>query len=350
MGTNQASPVPTNRRRIFRNMAMVVGAFFALGVLAVIPARPLPVLSPVHSTPPQERFDDFVLEQIKKSRAQRVREGNEEKFVRRYENPSPLAILYIHGFGASRAEGEGVVDHLAAEFNAHVYYLRLPGHGGDKDAHLAARPEEYFACVEEAFHRFRPVGQKLVIMGSSAGGLLSVWLAARHPKEVAGIVIANPFFDFADPSAFMISRRIGMPIIEAVYGKERDAGWTSDPEKRRVDGYEDHWITKQHFRALHTIDDLRRLIATPEVVQSVEAPILMFYYYADEKHQDTAASVAAMHQFFALARRGKHHPLSREVAIADGNHILFSDYVRTDKDTVKRESSHFLRAILGPQK
>jgi alpha-beta hydrolase superfamily lysophospholipase len=348
MGTNQDSPVLTNRRRIIRNLAMAGGAIFTLLVLALIPARPLPLVPSDHPTPPPERFDDFVSEQIKKSRAQGVRAGNEEKFVRRYEKPSPLAILYIHGFGASRAEGEGVVDHLAAVFGAHVYYLRLPGHGGDKDAHLAARPEEYFACVEEAFHRFRPLGQKLVLMGSSAGGLLSIWLASRHPKEVDGVVIANPFFDFADPSAFMISRRIGMPIIEAIYGQERDAGWISDPEKRRVDGYEDHWITKQHFRALHTIDDLRRTIATPEVVRAVEAPILMFYYYADEKHQDTAASVTAMHKFFAQAGGNKRHPLSREVAIADGNHILFSDYVRTDKDSVKRESINFLQAILGP--
>lgn len=349
MGTNQVASAMTNRRRILRNLAMAVGAILTLAVLAVIPARPLPVLPTAHPTPPTERFDDFVWEQIKKSRALGVREGNEEKFVRRYEKPSPLAILYIHGFGASRAEGEGVVDHLAAVFGAHVYYLRLPGHGGDKDAHLAAKPEEYFDCVEEAFHRFRPLGQKLVIFGSSAGGLLSVWLASRHPKEVDGLVLANPFFGFADPSAFMISRRIGMPIIESVYGKERDAGWKTDPEKRKVEGYEEHWITKQHYRALHTIDDLRRMIATPEVMTAVEAPILMFYYYADEEHQDTAASVETMHRFFALAGANKPHPLSREVAIADGNHILFSDFVRTDKDTVKRESSAFLRAILGPE-
>lgn len=328
---------------------MIIGAILTFAVLAVIVPRPLPALPTTHPNPPSERFDNFVDEQIKKSRAQGVRQGNEEKLVRRYEKPSPLAILYIHGFGASRAEGEGIVDPLAAAFGAHVYYVRLPGHGGDKDAHLAAKPEEYFAAVEEAFHRFRPLGQKLIIFGSSAGGLLSLWLASRHPKEVDGLVLANPFFDFADPSAFLISRRVGMPIIESVYGKERDAGWKSDPEKRRVDGYEDHWITKQHFRALHTIDDLRRTIATPEVLSAVEAPILMFYYYADENHQDTAASVSAMHHFFALAGGNKPHTISRKVPIADGNHILFSDYVRTDKDTIKRESSAFLRTILGPE-
>ena len=328
---------------------MALGVLLVLAGLALVPERALPQVPTEHPAVPLERFDDFVAERIAQGRSAGVRAGNEEKFVRRRETPTPLAILYIHGFGASRAEGEGVVDGLAAALGTNVYYVRLPGHGIDKDAHVAAKPEAYFACVEEAFHRFRPQGEKLVLFGSSAGGLLSIWLASRHPKDVDGVVVANPFFDFADPSAFLISRRIGMSIIEMLYGPERDAGWKTDPEHRKQNGYEDHWITKQHFRALHTIDDLRRSIATPEVLRRVEAPLLMFYYYADEKHQDTAASVTAMHRFFSLSGSSKH-PLSREVAIADGNHILFSDYVRTDKESIIRETRPFLRAILGPEK
>ncbi len=329
-------------------VVMAVVSILLLGIVVILPERPLPRVPTEHPSPSAERFDDFVWELEKKARKEGVRPGNEEELVRRYEKPTRLSILYIHGFGASRAEGEGVVGRLGAVFAASLYYVRLPGHGGDKEAHAAAKPEEYFNTVEEAFHRFRPLGEKLVIMGSSAGGLLAVWLAARHPTEVDGIVLANPFFDYADPSAFLISRRAGMPIIETVLGKERFAGWNGDPEHRRVDGYEDHWITTQYYRALNTIDDLRRTIATPEIMSQVRAPILMFYYYADEKHQDTAASVSAMHHFFGLANDGKKHPLSREVAIADGNHILFSDYVRTDKPTVIKETGAFLSEIVGP--
>lgn len=350
MATNPSRSSTTNRGRILRRLAIGLGVTLSLGGLALVPERPLPQVPTEHPSLPVKRFDDFVAEKLEQSRREGVRAGNEEKFVRRQEKPAPLAILYIHGFGASRAEGEGVVDGLATAFGAHVYYLRLPGHGADdKDAHAAAKPEEYLACVEEAFHRFRPLGEKLVIFGSSAGGLLSIWVASRHPEEVDGVVVANPFFDFADPNTFLISRRVGMPIIEMLFGKERDAGWKSDPEHRKQDGYENHWITKQHFRALHTIDDLRRAVATPEVLSRVKAPLLMFYYYADEKHQDKAASVAAMHRFFALSG-SRQHPLSREVAIADGNHILFSEYVRTDKEAINREIRPFLQSILGPEK
>lgn len=329
---------------------MGVLTILVFGVLALVPARPLPQVPLGHPTPLAERFDDYAMAQAKRSLDFGVRPGNEERFVRRSDGATPIALLYIHGFGASRAEGEDIVDPLSAEFGANVYYLRLPGHGIDKEAHVKAQPEEYFALVEEAFHRARPLGQKFVLVGSSAGGLLSIWLASRHPDDVAGVIMANPFFAFADPTAFLISRRAGMSIIETVYGPERDAGWKTDPEHRKQDGYEDHWVTKQYFRALHTIDDLRRVIATPDVVRNVKAPLLMFYYYADEKHQDTAASVPAMLDFFAMANGGSAHPLSRKVAIADGNHILFSSYVRTDKAKVSAEARLFLRGILSAQR
>lgn len=326
---------------------MGVLAILVLGVLALVPARPLPQVPSVHPAPVAERFDDYANAQAKRSLELGVRPGNEEKFVRRSEEATPIALLYIHGFGASRAEGEDVVDPLSAEFGANVYYARLPGHGIDKEAHVKAQPEEYFALAEDVFHRARPLGKKFVLVGSSAGGLLSIWLASRHPEDVAGVIVANPFFAFADPTAFLISRRVGMSIIETVYGPERDAGWKTDPEHRKQEGYEDHWVTKQYFRALHTIDDLRRVIVTPNVVRNVKAPILMFYYYADETHQDTAASVPAMLDFFAMTNGGTAHPLSRKVAIADGNHILFSSYVRTDKAKVRMDARIFLRSILG---
>lgn len=347
MSTNPVSTRKTNWRRWLRIVALTLAAIVALGLVSLIPGRPLPLVPTDHPLLEEKPFDDFVLAKKKQSAESSVRSGNDEKFVRRSDKPTRLAFLYIHGFGASRAEGEGVVDKLSEAYAANTYYVRLPGHGADKEAHLAAKPEEYFATVEEAFHRFRPLGEKLVICGSSLGGLLSVWLAARHPREVDGIVVANPFFDFADPMSFLISRRMGMPIIETIYGKERFAGWSTDPEHRRVEGYEAFWITTQYFRALNHLDDLRRTMATPSVVNSVRAPMLMFYYYADEEHQDRAASIPAMHHYFGQTGEGSKHPLSREVAIADGNHILFSDYVRTDKETVLRETRAFIDALMA---
>lgn len=159
---------------------------------------------------------------------------------------------------------------------------------------------------------------------------------------MSALVLASPLFKLADPSAFLLSRSVGMPLIEVLYGKERDASWKNDPEQRKQPGYEEHWITRQHFRSLLVLEDLRRSIATEEILSNVKAPVLSMYYHADDKHQDRVVSVHAMHTAFGMLNRGHPHPLSREVAIEDGNHILMSAYVRSDKAKILSEARRFL--------
>lgn len=338
------------KAKVLRRIAAGLGALLLAGALCLIPSRPLPLPPTGHPAESSEPMEAYLARQLQRAASEGVRAGNEERLTRRSPSRAPVVILYVHGFGASRAEGEVVVDALAAELAATVYYTRLPGHGGSIEAHAAARTEEYFARVEEDFHQVRPLGDKLVLIGSSTGGLLCSWLAGRHPADVAALILASPLFAFADPTATLLSRRVGMPIIEALLGPVRDASWRADPEQRKQPGYEDHWLTRQRFRAMLPLDDLRRTIAVDDTAASVRAPLALLYYYADSQHQDSVVSVSAMRDYFEKTNGGHPHPLSRQVAIADGNHILLSQYVRTDKKTILEESRRFLQeALKTPQ-
>lgn len=341
---------PRTGRRVARLGLVGRGALLLLGVFllgGLLWPQPLPRVPSGHPAPNGEGMDEYLARRLARSRQEGVLPGNEERLERRGPGRAPVVILFVHGFGASRAEGEAVVEPLAAALGASVYYTRLPGHGGDLDAHAAARAEQYFERMEEDLHHLRELGDKVVLIGASTGALLCTWLAARHPDDVTALVLASPLFDFADPMSFLLSRRLGMPLIEAVYGELRDASWKRDPEQRKQAGYEAHWITRQRFRALLTLDGLRRTIATDETLSAVRAPVLLLYHYADAAHQDTVVSVPAMRSAFARMNGRSPHPLSREVAIADGNHILLSAYVRTDKERIVSESLGFLRAALA---
>jgi pimeloyl-ACP methyl ester carboxylesterase len=287
-------------------------------------------------------FDVWSAERLEESRTLGVRPGDEERLVRRAPGRTPLAILYLHGFGAARAEGEETVDWLSEELGANAWFLRLPGHGLDDPEALASLVfADWLDAAEHTFAQMGSLGDRVVLVGSSMGGLLATWLAAEHPNRVAAVILASPFYDWADPLAGVMERPIGPPLVRVLYGDLRDAGWTEDPEGRKQPGYEEHWTITQRYAALETLGDLRRFVSRPAVLARVRAPTLLLYHYADDSRQDDVASVQAMQEAFGSFQP---HEASRAVPIADGNHILLSSYVRTDKVAIRAAVSEFVEA------
>ena len=70
------------------------------------------------------------------SRVSGIRDGCEKKFVwhNNKRQQRDLAIVYIHGFSASRMETWPLCDRLAEAIGANLFYTRLTGHGQDGDA------------------------------------------------------------------------------------------------------------------------------------------------------------------------------------------------------------------------
>ncbi|TIL79433.1 MAG: alpha/beta hydrolase, partial [Mesorhizobium sp.] len=63
-----------------------------------------------------------------------IRDGLEKEII--WANPmvhakTPLAIVYIHGFSASKGEVRPLPDDVADELDANLFYTRLTGHGQD---------------------------------------------------------------------------------------------------------------------------------------------------------------------------------------------------------------------------
>jgi pimeloyl-ACP methyl ester carboxylesterase len=347
----EPSGVRAPPRRLWLRLCLLgLGLLLLGGGLLLLP-RPLPSTVTLHAEPPDEPFSPYAALRTRQAQAQGVRPGNEELVVwgdgQQPDKIAPVAFLYIHGFGASRAEGEAVLAPIAQALHATIYYTRLPGHGGDLERHAAARPEQYFALLEEDFHRVRRLGGKLVVVGSSTGGLLAAWLAARHPTQVDAVVLASPLIEVSTPGAFLLSRRLGWPLAQAFLGEFRDTGWHEDPQGRKQPGYEDFWIIRQRMSAVGIVEDVRRQALREAPAAAIVAPVLLFYYYADAQHQDDVCSVPAMKAYLAQTRHGSPHPQTRSVAIADGNHILLSRYVRTDKATISRELTLFLQTVLA---
>ncbi len=308
-------------------VALGVAAGAAALAIALVPDSPAPYVPPAVADPGGS-FDGYVARLQARSAAEGVPESHRERLVRRAEGRTRVAFVYLHGFGASRPEGEAVVDPLAEAYGANVYYHRLPGHGGGGDAHARVVSTDYLSSVDEAVGRARTLGERVVLIGSSTGGLLAAWAAAQRPQDVDALVLASPLFGFRSRLAFLGGSRLGRQIVEVTQGAERDASFSDDPEGRKQPGYDDHWITRQRWPAFYALYELWRRAATPDVWSRVKAPVLLLY-----TESDAVIDVDAVKRAYGTFAP---HAKSRLTPIADGNHILMSQYVRTDKAAITR--------------
>jgi carboxylesterase len=73
----------------------------------------------------------------------------------------------------------------------HVELPQLAGHGTAMEDMIPTRWADWSADVEKAYQVLSKRSKKIVVMGLSMGGTLTLWMAAQHP-EVLGIVCVNP--------------------------------------------------------------------------------------------------------------------------------------------------------------
>ncbi len=194
------SPTPAPARRRFRKRylllaVLVAGVVFAVGprtpvtepdaarVLAAVPTdlRALPAWVAEHEAAAGVR-DTFVQARVTFA-------GDTVR--------TPWAIVYLHGFTATRQEAAPVPALAARAIGANLFEARLTGHGLDGEALARATAEEWMADALRALQVGRRLGDSVAVIGLSTGGTLATWLAAR--KDSAGprpdkVVLISPNF------------------------------------------------------------------------------------------------------------------------------------------------------------
>ncbi len=97
--------------------------------------------------------------------------------------------LVLHGFTGNPNSMRGVAEALA-EAGFAVELPRLPGHGTTVDDMITTGYQDWLREAEAAYQRLAARCERVVVVGLSMGGALTVCLASDHP-EIAGIVCIN---------------------------------------------------------------------------------------------------------------------------------------------------------------
>ena len=102
----------------------------------------------------------------------------------------PHGALVVHGFTGNPGSMRGVAEALAAA-GFHVEMPLLPGHGTTVDDMLPTRWADWHGAAEAAYQTLAARAEKVVVVGLSMGGALTLRLGADHP-EISGLVCINP--------------------------------------------------------------------------------------------------------------------------------------------------------------
>jgi pimeloyl-ACP methyl ester carboxylesterase len=248
------------------------------------------------------------------------------------------SIVYIHGFGASWAEGDPIHKDLAKKYGANLYLARMHDAGiADTNALQGLTPENFLEGAKRALAIGKVLGDSVIVIGTSAGGLLTVYLAATHP-EIKGVVLYSPCIEVANSTLKLITRPWGKQILHSSIG-EYNRSKDSIPERAQF------WLQGYHTNGLIALQQMMDAIAKPEVFSQVKMPIFVGYYYKNEEEQDKVVSVKAIEDMFPKLGT----PDSQKVLKAfpeSGDHVIASRLRSKDVKGVYEATDAFFQQKL----
>ena len=270
--------------RTSKFVAISAAVVLAITLLILALCRPGPEAHWTVTTPvlPAD-LDDYIKDS--ETRFPDLRPETEKQII--WADPThrvrtPLAVIYLHGFSASRQETRPLCDTLAAELGANLFYTRFRGHGRSDDAMGQAVVRDWLDDAAEALAIGYRIGERVVVVGSSTGATLGTWLVTRADADrIQALVLLSPNFGLKDRSSELLTWPFGLLIARVVIGSHR--AWTPVNELQAR-----YWTTRYPIEALGEMMQLVERVRQADFGK-IELPVLMIYSERDQV-VDTAAT------------------------------------------------------------
>lgn len=205
--------------------------------------------------------------------------GAEKEII--WANPAtkaktPLAIVYLHGFSATKMEVRPVPDNIAKALGANLYFARLAGHGVGGPGLSEATMNDWVNDLAEAIAIGERIGTKIIFVTTSTGGTLAV-LGTKFPqmmKNVSGLVLLSPNFAIKSASNDLMNMPWAETLLPIVVGKEV----SGEPKSEQ---HEKWWTTTYPMQAVFTMAALLRQVEAIDK-SKITLPALFIYSKNDQ--------------------------------------------------------------------
>ena len=202
---------------------------------------------------------------------------------------TPVAVIYLHGFSATKYETRPLSEMVARELGANLFYTRLSGHGQSGEALASASVNDWINDTAEAIAVGKRLGERVLIIGTSTGATLATW-ALSKPELVDGVeavAFISPNYAVQGVTIGMLTMPWAETILPMIAGETRS--WEPANEAQGK-----WWTTSYPSKAVICTGALLKLVSKVDK-SKIETPALFIYSPDDQVVVPQAArEVAAM--------------------------------------------------------
>jgi len=186
----------------------------------------------------------------------------------KYSKKTPLSIVFIHGFSATRVELSPVIEQVAKVLDANVFFTRLRGHGQDGDALSNATFDDWISDTNEAIGIGEVIGGEVILIGSSTGCSL-IHSLLEVQKKVKSVIYVSPNFGPSSYKGHFLRLPGAKWFIPMILGSEHSFVPKNSEHERC-------WTTRYPTKALFPVKD--SVIAASLANHSkIKQPILFWF-------------------------------------------------------------------------
>ena len=254
---------------------------------------------------------------------------------------TPYSIVFLHGFSACPEAGNPVVVEIAKRYGCNLYMPLLADHGrGTKESFIDLTPADLVNSAKEALAIGKLLGKKTIVVGSSTGSTLAIYLAAHNPEYVHAMLNYSPNVELADGSSEMLLWPWGKQIVRMVIGDYRTIQeWSGGPQAA-------YWTTTYRVEGLLALKHLVSGTMTAETFSKIKQPSFTAYYYKDDENCDKTISIPAAKDFHAQITtpdaQKQIHALPNV-----GAHAMLNRFQPKDLTALYQKTWSFCEDVLG---